>query len=244
MLYSLTESGTNIGAIYLLSLYRAENVEYPSSTYSANWLYILGVYSKGKYTVKEGYKVEIRFYEAPSHCATLQATSWWKHQWNLSILPKVWVFWWRVLQNIIPTNENLLYHHFLVIGNCPLCQFGLDSTCHALLWCNLVNPSWKKTCFWPLLKQVSHLGIIYVCLWMKRVLSRTDFESFSIRTWTVWHERVNIMHGKVRRPASIISTDWSVSVLQKFQHAHKSIYSMDRVISSNAPARWAAPPDN
>lgn len=235
------ESGTyswcNLYSIpyFGLSLFRKFNI----------WILDFGsLIPKEKYSMKEGYKVEIGCYEALSHCATPKATSWWKHLWTMAIPPKVRVFGWRVLHNIIRTSENLLSHHVPVLGNCPLCKFGQDSTCHALFWCNLVKPCWKETNFWPLLKQVSHLCITDVYLWMKGVLNRTDFEAFAIRTCATWHERLNSLHGKDRRPTRILSTDWSVSVLREFQHAFRSIYSRDGPISSNAMALWAAPPHN
>lgn len=146
--------------------------------------------SKGKYSVREGYKLEIGCYEAPQHCSFIHATSWWKYLWAMNIPPKVRVFWWRTLHNIIPSNANLLAHHVPVSSSCTFCSAANDSTCHALFWCFLVKPCWKKTCYWPLLKQVKHLNIIDIYLWMKGALSKSEFEGFAFYTWAIWREKL------------------------------------------------------
>lgn len=87
---------------------------------------------KGKFTVREGYKMEIGCYEAPQHCSSIKETSWWKHLWSMNIPPKVRIFWWKSLHNIIPSNENLLAHHVPVSSSCQLCSAAKYSTCHVL----------------------------------------------------------------------------------------------------------------
>ncbi|XP_075473411.1 uncharacterized protein LOC142504428 [Primulina tabacum] len=49
------------------------------------WLYD----PKGKYTVRNGYKLEVGFFNTPSHTSNTHAKSWWKFVWSLSVPPKV-----------------------------------------------------------------------------------------------------------------------------------------------------------
>ncbi|XP_075500174.1 uncharacterized protein LOC142538760 [Primulina tabacum] len=62
---------------------------------------------------------------------------WWKFLWALSIPPKVRIFCWRAVLDIIPTEQNLLAYHV------PSSVF----------MCPLIKPCWNGTSFWPTLKR-------------------------------------------------------------------------------------------
>lgn len=161
--------------------------------------------------MRDGYKLDIGCYESPSHNSEAQSRTWWKSIWTMSVPPKVHIIWWRTLQNTIPTELNLREHHVPVQGICRLCCYGYDFTCHALFWCRAMKSCWKSTLFKAFLKQVKHLDIIDVFLWMK-ALSRKDLDNFTMRTWAVWKERMGILHNK-DRICEGTETNWSISLL-------------------------------
>ncbi|XP_073033022.1 uncharacterized protein [Primulina eburnea] len=198
---------------------------------------------KGCYSVRDGYKTEIGCYEPPPNCSEIHSRSWWKFLWALSIPPKVRIFWWRTLHNIIPTEVNLLAHHVPVSGHCRLCNYGRDTTEHALFWCPRTKACWKGTRFKTLLKKALRSDILDIFLWLKEQLNRQDFECFAVHTWAVWFERQKLLHNEDRNLNSI-STDWSTHMLNEYREARTAI----NVAPSHSPYgtqnRWKNPEMN
>lgn len=91
--------------------------------------------SKGKYLVKDGYRVGVGMFETPEYQSERSLTKWWKFLWSLKIPPKVRMFWWRMAHDIISTERNFLVHHVPLPGLCPFCHCRHESAKHALLKC-------------------------------------------------------------------------------------------------------------
>jgi hypothetical protein len=56
-----------------------------------------------------------------------------KKLWKLPVVPKVRVFWWRVLRGILPT---LSRRHIMDNSTCALCKSESESVMHALIDCS------------------------------------------------------------------------------------------------------------
>ncbi|XP_073127467.1 uncharacterized protein [Henckelia pumila] len=179
---------------------------------------------KGHYSVKDGYKLEIGFYDSSEKSSHLHSKGWWKFLWSMSVPPKVRIFWWRAILNIIPTQANLMAHHVPVTGLCLLCQYGFDSTCHALFFCPMVKQCWKNSLFKSILKQATSLDLIDIFLWMKAALLNSELESFVMRVWAVWQERLGIIHVKDKLPARF-DIEWSDILLHEFNEARAALNS-------------------
>lgn len=149
---------------------------------------------KGKYIVREGYKAAIDMYDPPSHTSIHPFKSLWRNIWVMTIPPKVRVFWWRVLHNIIPTSVNLKTHHVPTSGLCPLCHVGYDSTGHDLFACLEIKLCWKSLKLWSTLKQVKLLDVLDIFGYMQEQLSKKDFEVFAMHTYAIWLERLRGLH--------------------------------------------------
>ncbi|XP_073311023.1 uncharacterized protein [Primulina huaijiensis] len=149
-----------------------------------------------------------------------------------SIPPKVRIFWWRVMHNIIPTEQNLRAHHVPVLGECPLCRQPCDSTVHALFICPVI---------WPILKLSCHLDVIDISLWMKEKLSIHEFEAFVMRAWAIWSERlrINHIHGDCH---SAINIEWCDGLLHDFQESRRALRISPARNPLCAPIAWMAPP--
>ncbi|XP_073120144.1 uncharacterized protein [Henckelia pumila] len=199
--------------------------------------------SKGKYLVRDGYKVALGFFDPPATSSEHQSRGWWQFLWSLNIPPKVRIFWWRVLHDIIPTSKNLLSHHVPVAGTCPLCCSSCDSTTHALFFCVVVKSCWKDTRFWVILKQMRHLEIFDIFLWMKDTLSRLDFEVFVMRSWATWCERLCVVH-KSKGFSAVLNVDWSESLLGDFRSAWLALKFCNEGEDCKSADKWIAPPIN
>ncbi|XP_073313627.1 uncharacterized protein [Primulina huaijiensis] len=191
--------------------------------------------AKGKYTVREGYKAASGFYDSPMSSSSIKMKSWWKFLWALSLPPKVKIFCWRVIHNIIPTESNLQNHHVPVADVCPLCKASWDSTGHALFVCDAIKSCWKESRFRPLLKQVRHLEVFDILLWMKDKLSKKEFEVFAMRPFATWSERLRLIHKNQGR-LEITNTDWSETQLNDFQLAQDAISIWPVDVQCSSPA--------
>lgn len=195
---------------------------------------------KGKYSVCDGYKATIGFYDSPPSCWGNHSIEWWRFIWSLSIPPKVRIFWWRVIHNVIPTEQNLMTHHVPVIGACSLCHLLCDSTAHALLTCPIIKHCWKGTDFWPILKLLRHLDVMVISLWVKEKLSKHEFEAFVMRYWAIWREILRLTHNR-GECNSTINIEWCESLLYDFQEARRALRISSARDTLCAPTVWIAP---
>lgn len=168
--------------------------------------------AKGKYFVKEGYKVAIGLYEPPAHCSTSLSKNWWKFLWALSIPPKVKIFWWRALNHIIPTSLNLVAHHVPVQNRARFVNLVSIPPAMPYIFFPVIKRCWKETDFWVLLKQVRLLDVFDVFIWMKDRLNREEFEYFAVRSFATWSERLELVHNSEKRSQGV-NADWSTCSL-------------------------------
>ena len=57
----------------------------------------------------------------------------WIALWSQNVIPKVQVFWWRVLRGILPDSTTLRYRHVKQWGLCDACQAMEEDMLHALM---------------------------------------------------------------------------------------------------------------
>ncbi|XP_073042029.1 uncharacterized protein [Primulina eburnea] len=158
----------------------------------------------------------------------------------MSIPPKVRIFWWRALSNIIPAQANLMTHHVPVSASCQLCHHHMDSTCHALFWCPIVKRCWKNTVFMVTLKQMHFSELIEIFLRMKDVLIKPDFETFVMRTWAIWQARTRLLHNEGLK-SDRVDVEWSESLLRDYQSAQESLNVAPQRSLEPSLARWQRP---
>ena len=66
----------------------------------------------------------------------------WNALWKLKVVPKVRVFWWRVLRGILPDAMTLKHRHIKEIGQCEVCLAMNEDLQHALLTCSHARKFW------------------------------------------------------------------------------------------------------
>ncbi|GFQ01423.1 putative ribonuclease h protein at1g65750 [Phtheirospermum japonicum] len=151
--------------------------------------------NKGCFSVREGYKLAMGFYDGPLNQSDNSLSKWWKFVWSLNVPSKVKIFWWKISNDFILTGSNLKNYHIPISGYCNLCGFFMDSTIHSLFFCPVTQFCWKNEPFAPYLKDAKYGSTIELCLWMHLKLSRAEFEYFALFCWLCWKERQRLIHG-------------------------------------------------
>lgn len=199
------------------------------------WIYD----KKGKYTVKTGYwsifnKVHQDDTQSDPTCSAPKSTIW-SNIWNLKIPPKVKMFLWRVLHDIIPTEVNLYRHHVPNNPRCALCGYYWSNTSHALFFCQEIKKLWNYSKWWIPLKRTKDLPTQLIMQYIKDSFIKDDWEIFCMRMWGVWKDRCNIIHHKSMISKNPCPQDhWSDSMYKSF----KAIMESDRVENSDLTKRY------
>ncbi|KAL5574849.1 hypothetical protein UlMin_016548 [Ulmus minor] len=115
--------------------------------------------------------------------------------WGLGIPPKVKVFWWRVIHNILPTSFNLRAKHVPANPCCGLCGYSVDTTVHTLFLCPFIKPIWNNTDMAQCLQAAKGNYTWDVVIWASSCWSKEKFEVFALYVWQVWNLRNKWTHG-------------------------------------------------
>jgi hypothetical protein len=94
---------------------------------------IYSVRSAYRAIVAKGQADDMARSDAPPSSST---TDVWKRLWKLCVIPKVRVFWWRVLRGILPDYGTLTWRHVMVDSTCGICKAKSESMFHALIECS------------------------------------------------------------------------------------------------------------
>jgi hypothetical protein len=66
----------------------------------------------------------------------------WKRVWSLKVVPKVRVFWWRVMRGIVPDYSTLTRRHVRANSTCLVCKSTSETLLHALAECSHASLFW------------------------------------------------------------------------------------------------------
>lgn len=103
----------------------------------------------GEYTVKTAYRTlvtrdERRALEEGTIAETSSSEKQlWTALWKLKVIPKVRVFWWRVLRGILPDYATMKYRHIRTTSLCDLCKATDEDLMHALVHCSHARSFWS-----------------------------------------------------------------------------------------------------
>ena len=94
----------------------------------------------------------------------------WSRLWKLKILPKVRVFWWRVLRGILPVEATLKYRHISTVSTCKICQHEDENMMHALPCKRILGPStglaWGQATWFISSNMVKRCYLLSKFLWV------------------------------------------------------------------------------
>jgi hypothetical protein len=60
----------------------------------------------------------------------------WSALWKLNVMPKVRIFWWRVLKGILPIESILKHRNIAQLSRCKICLAAEEDLVHALITCD------------------------------------------------------------------------------------------------------------
>jgi hypothetical protein len=100
----------------------------------------------GSYTVRSAYKLlleegldNVQMTESSNRGETK-----WRALWKLKVIPKIRIFWWRVLKGFLPCHAELQMRHMKELSHCPMCGHEEESIYHALVTCDHARMFWTE----------------------------------------------------------------------------------------------------
>jgi ribonuclease HI len=155
----------------------------------------------GVYSVKSAYRALVNQKErsAPDEGTVTETSTteqqMWAALWKLNVVPKVRVFWWRVLRGILPDECTLKRRHIKQMSTCSICLAMDEDLMHAMIKCSHARRFWEEARRW--------LGVdlprLHPTTWAKDILCDQQFsdqERAKIITvmWSIWHSRNRWKH--------------------------------------------------
>jgi hypothetical protein len=121
----------------------------------------------------------------------------WSALWKLDVMPKVRVFWWRVLRGILPVESTLKHRHIAQIGRCKICLATDEDLMHALIKCEHARKFWEEANSWL----ECSLPRLHPNTWSQDILcdlrfSNPDRAKMITIMWAIWNSRNSWLHDK------------------------------------------------
>ncbi|KAK5846908.1 hypothetical protein PVK06_003209 [Gossypium arboreum] len=115
----------------------------------------------------------------------------WKKIWKLNILPKIWVFAWRVSHEILPTNSKIVSIRPTVNSECQRCEAERETLIHAKKDC----PTARETLVCSGLGDRLLRNEFDRCInWLEAamiILDKKAMEDFITFVWNSWNNKNN-----------------------------------------------------
>ncbi|KAL0923155.1 hypothetical protein M5K25_007201 [Dendrobium thyrsiflorum] len=111
----------------------------------------------------------------------------WEGLCKAKLIPRVDVFWWRVLHNAIPTNQFLSYRKLQTNGFCPRCPGEVEDVQHVVIGCKMIKEAVNRLNAWgfgiPVFNSMKECGGWMACQnqWMIRLFCNMVFFSWKSR---------------------------------------------------------------
>jgi ribonuclease HI len=119
----------------------------------------------------------------------------WKRLWKLDVLPRVRVFWWRVLKGILPDYATLTRRHIRDNSTCAVCKSSSESLYHALMECA------HAKLFWAAAGDIFHMKLprLHPDSWTEDILCGSSFnqgerERIISIMFAIWDSRYRWTH--------------------------------------------------
>ena len=112
-------------------------------------------------------------------------------------MPKIRVFWWRVLRGILPDEATLSARHIKDSSVCRICSATNEDLMHALIHCSHARRFWDEAQLWFDFR----LPNLHPDTWSRDILCDPRFTD-QVRAkivsvmWSIWHSRNRWTHDK------------------------------------------------
>ncbi|KAK7259782.1 hypothetical protein RIF29_25396 [Crotalaria pallida] len=160
----------------------------------------------GVYSVRSGYRTALQNQSQIQNGGVGASNggneSMWKRLWGMKIPEKMKIFWWRVLHNILPTNDNLLKKKLLIQPECHRCGEEIESNLHCMDWFDFLHQNLCK-------EELIFVSYIMWHIWYSRNVgvfqSRWKSEAEVLlecnNSWRNW-KKVSPLHASTPSPTS------------------------------------------
>ena len=139
----------------------------------------------------------------------------WKSIWMAKVVPKVRIFMWRLIHNIVPTVQNLRGKGLQLVNRCCVCDQEGESTFHVMFECKRNCIIWGRV--YPRvieLLQRADVGDFWQGLF-QQLHRDNSLELFCIICWLIWTNRNRSFHdsicyspGKIIRSAKFLNNEY------------------------------------
>ena len=156
----------------------------------------------------------------------------------LKLIIKVFFFVWSTKDQILPTRLNLNKRGINTEAKCPLCEKALESTSHALLFCDRLWDVWWNWHACPISLLAENKNFVDAALQILDAGTHHDLETLFATAWSIWYNRNQVIHESPHRlPPSQI---WEYA--QRTQNDYKGAMIVNQLRQQPPEARWTAPP--
>jgi hypothetical protein len=156
----------------------------------------------GCYSVHSAYRLlkkeeTRRAQEKASRGGTSGGDQWWKALKKIEVPPKVRIFWWRVINNFLPSKAELKRRHVIKESHCEVCGYAAEDLFHIIVEC-----PWARR-FWEAIFNTTgrKFPALHPVTWAMdllagRVCSKEDSALFMCGGWSLWTNRNARDHGR------------------------------------------------
>lgn len=124
----------------------------------------------GTYSVRSAYKLlkskQSQMELVRENSVNSSEGRWWKALWKLDIPPKIRIFWWRILNNFLPSKAELTRRHVAKESHCEACGNPCENLYHTAFECTFALR------FWEAVKELTGKKIprLHLVSWSKDLL--------------------------------------------------------------------------
>ncbi|XP_042481160.1 uncharacterized protein LOC122061743 [Macadamia integrifolia] len=123
-----------------------------------------------------------------------QKVSWFSLIWNSSNQPRQAVFAWRLVQNRLPTDENVSHRGVQMASRCSLCGKDEESMSHLFYNCEFARSLWRAFCEGFDVQWKPYMDMLSFIAWWKQTAKNLHFKKvwitgFSLVPSVIWQER-------------------------------------------------------
>lgn len=114
----------------------------------------------------------------------------WKTVWkSKEILPRVKTFFWKILNNAIPTFSVLSKRLPHVQPHCTICESAIEDVAHMLFFCPHARATWFASPLGLRVEPMSHLTLHEVLNYTWNCLTPDQTATFIALAWQIWKAR-------------------------------------------------------
>ena len=196
---------------------------------------------RGVFTVRSAYYIALPIVDSSEEGESSggdSRTRLWKKVWQLKLPAKVRIFAWRACIDGLPTRLNLVKRGLNVGADCPLCGKVVESTSHALIFCNKISEVWWNWQNCPINLLAVNKSFVDLALEILDAGSPNDLETLFVTAWAVSYNRNQVVHESMCSPHFQI---WNLAVRTQVDFKNAALFCMVQQ-QLGSDVGWAVPP--